>query len=119
VVVLVALLAVPLGQAIFRTAVPWPRPDFREPVAFVLGPGGDGAPISGDHWELLYYTRHEPDRYFPLAEIAHRRPARVWVLTGTDPGVAEAVLSQVPPDWQKVDSRTFAGTVAIRMERRP
>jgi hypothetical protein len=119
VLVLVALLVIPLGQALFRTAVPWQRPDFREPVAFVLGPDGAGDSISGDHWELLYYSRHQPDRYFPLAEITRRNPRRVWVLTGTDPGVPEAVLSQVPPDWQKVESRTFAGTVAVLMERRP
>jgi hypothetical protein len=119
VVGLVGLLALPAGQVLYRTAVPWPRPDFREPVAFVLGPDGAGAPISGDHWELLYYTRHQPERYFPLGEIARRKPRRVWVLTGTDPGVPEAVLSQVPPDWQKVDSRTFTGTIAIRIEHRP
>lgn len=117
VLLLVGLLAVPVGQIAFRTAVPWPRPDFREAVAFVLDAGRPGDLISGDHWELLYYTRQQPERYAPLAGIADRNPPRVWVLTGTDPGVADAVLNQVPAGWHRVDSRTFTGTIAIRMER--
>jgi uncharacterized membrane protein len=117
--IVVGLLLVPVGQIAFRTAVPWPRPDFRQAVAFVLHDGPPDDYISGDHWELLYYTRRHAERYFPLSEIALRRPARVWVLTGTDPGVAESVLSQVPPEWHQVESRTFDGTVAILMEHRP
>jgi hypothetical protein len=119
VVVLVGLLLVPVGQVEFRTAVPWQRPDFREAVAFVLESGQPGDAVSGDHWELLYYTRHHAQRYLPLAEIAIQRPARVWVLTGTDPGVAEAVLSQVPSEWHQVDARTFPGTIAMLLERQP
>ena len=117
VVLLIGLLAIPVGQTLYRTAVPWPRPDFREPVAFVLETAPPTDAISGDHWELLYYTRHQPDRYFPLAEIARRNPRRVWVLTGTDPGVPEAVQSQVPPTWRRVDPRDFGRTIAILMER--
>jgi hypothetical protein len=40
------------------------------------------------------------------------------VLTGTDPGVTEAVLSQVPPEWHRVDQRTYPGTIAMLFERR-
>jgi hypothetical protein len=119
VLILVGLLLVPVGQIAFRTAVPWPRPDFREPVAFVLQSGDPADAISGDHWELPYYTRHHSDRYLPLREIGARRPARVWVLTGTDPGIAESVLGQIPPEWHRVESRTFDGTIAILMELRP
>ena len=119
VVLIVGLLAIPLGQTLYRTTVPWRRPDFREPVAFVFDTASSSDAISGDHWELLYYTRHQPDRYFPLAEIIRRNPPRVWVLTGTDPGVTEAVMSQVPPLWRRVDDRSFGRTIAILMERRP
>jgi hypothetical protein len=115
----VALLALPVGQAVFRTAVPWVRPDFRTPIAFVNETAPPDDAISGDHWELLYYTRREPDRYFPLAEIARRRPNRVWVITGTDPGVPESVLGQVPADWHVIETWTFDGTIAVLMERRP
>ena len=117
VVLVIGLLAVPLGQTLYRTAVPWPRPDFREPVAFVFATAPPDDAISGDHWELLYYTRHQPDRYFPLAEIARRNPRRVWVLTGTDPGVPEGVQGQVPPKWRRADARSFGRTIAILMER--
>ena len=51
-------------------------------------------------------------------EIADRKPARVWVLTGTDPGVGESRLRQVPPDWQRVEARTFRGTIAVLFEYR-
>jgi len=119
VIVLVGFLALPLGQTIYRTAVPWSRPDFRTAVAFVFEAGEPTDAISGDHWELFYYTRDQPERYFPLAEIARRQPARVWVLTGTDPGVSEAVLSQVPTGWHQVETRRFNGTTAIMMEHRP
>jgi hypothetical protein len=115
---LVAILALPFGQTVFRTAVPWVRPDFREPVAFVFEHAPPTDAISGDHWETLYYTRRQPDRYMPLADIARRRPARVWVITGTDPGVVESVLSQVPPEWHRVELRDFTATTAVLMERR-
>lgn len=111
------VLAVPLGQTLYRTAVPWPRPDFREPVAFIVETAPPADVISGDHWELLYYTRGQPRRYFPLREIARRNPRRVWVVTGTDPGVTEGVVSQVPPKWRRVDARTFGRTIVILMER--
>jgi hypothetical protein len=117
VVLMIGLLVVPLGQALYRTVIPWPRPDFREPVGFVIEAASTDDAISGDHWELLYYTRRQPGRYLPLREIAGRDPHRVWVVTGTDPGVPEAVVSQVPPKWRRVDARTFGRTIAILMER--
>lgn len=117
VALVIGLLAVPLGQTLYRTAVPWPRPDFREPVACVSEVASPSDAISGDHWELLYYTRRCLDRYFPLGEIARRNPRRVWVLTGTDPGVPEGVQGQVPPKWRRVHVRTFGRTLAILMER--
>jgi hypothetical protein len=113
---IVGLLLLPVGQTIFRTAVPWSRPDFRTPVAFVFEDGQPEDALSGDHWELLYYTRHQPERYYPLAEIPRRMPTRLWVITGTDPGVTEAVLSQVPPGWQRVEAREFPGTTAVLMK---
>lgn len=117
VAVLVGLLGLPAGQTAFRTAVPWVRPDFRAPIAFVFGHGRPGDAISGDHWESPYYTRHQPDRYMPLADIALRRPARVWVVTGTDPGVTESVLRQVPAEWRRIESHEFGATIAVLMER--
>ena len=116
-VVLVGLLVLPAVQTAFRTTVPWVRPDFRSPIAFVFEHGRPSDAISGDHWESLYYTRRQPDRYMPLADIARRRPARVWVVTGTDPGVVESVLSQVPPDWRRIESHEFSATIAVLMER--
>jgi hypothetical protein len=68
---------------------------------------------------VLYYTRGREERVCEPSEIGGRRPARVWVLTGTDPGVGESRLRQVPPDWQRVDARTFRGTVAVLFEHRP
>ena len=117
-IVLVGLLVVPLGQTLFRTAIPWERPDFRVPVAYVLEIARPDDVISGDHWELPYYTRHQPNRYVTLAEIGDRRPTRVWVLTGTDPGITESVLSQVPAGWERVDSRSFGRTIAVLLVRR-
>jgi hypothetical protein len=116
-VLVVGLLAVPLGQTLYRTAVPWPRPDVRAPVAFVLATAPPADAISGDHWETLYYARHQPDRYFPLAEIARRNPRRVWVITGTDPGVPDGVLAQVPTAWRRVEAHPFPGTIAMLLER--
>jgi hypothetical protein len=118
-IVIVALLLMPVGQTIFRTAMPWPRPDFRTPVAFVFQNGRSGDVISGDHWELLYYTRDEYWRYETLGGIGSRKLTRVWVITGTDPGVVDAVLSQVPPIWRRVEAREFDGTIAVLMEFSP
>lgn len=117
VAVLIALVAIPLGQTVYRTATPWPRPDFREPTAFVFENGEADDSISGDHWELLFYTRHQPHRYFSLADITRVSPRRVWVVTGTDPGVAEAVVGRVPSAWRRADARMFQGTIAVLMER--
>ena len=63
--------------------------------------------------------RHRPDRVCDPGEIADRRPPRVWVLTGTDPGVGEARLSRVPAEWQRVDERRFPGTIAVLFMHRP
>jgi hypothetical protein len=118
-VLLVLALAPPFGQTVYRAAVPWPRIDFRDAVSFADGQLRDGDLIASDHWEVLYYMRHQPDRVCDPGEIADRGPVRVWVLTGTDPGVGEARLSRVPTEWQRVDERRFPGTIAVLFEHRP
>jgi hypothetical protein len=117
--VLGVVLALSLVQTAYRVAVPWPRADFRAAVEYVDAHWRDGDLIASDHWEVLYYTRGREDRVYQPAEIADRRPARVWVLTGTDPGVGEGRLRQVPADWPRVEARTFRGTVAVLFECRP
>ena len=117
--VLAVVLVLPVVQTAYRIAVPWPRADFRAAVDYVDSQFRDGDLIASDHWEVLYYTRGREERVCEPSEIGGRRPARVWVLTGTDPGVGESRLRQVPPDWQRVDARTFRGTVAVLFEHRP
>jgi hypothetical protein len=117
--VLFIVLVLPIAQTAYRIAVPWPRADFRAAVDYVNSQFREGDLVASDHWEVLYYTRGREERVCEPREIADRRPTRVWVLTGTDPGVGERRLRQVPPDWQRVDARTFRGTVAVRFERRP
>jgi hypothetical protein len=117
--ILVLALAPPFAQTLYRAAVPWPRIDFRPAVAFADGQLGDGDLIASDHWEVLYYMRHRPDRVCDPGEIADRQPTRVWVITGTDPGVGEARLNRVPTNWQRTDERHFPGTIAVLFEHRP
>jgi hypothetical protein len=117
--VLAILLVLPAAQTAYRVVVPWPRADFREAVDYVHSRFSDGDLIASDHWEVTYYTRGREDRVCQPNEIADRKPARVWVLTGTDPGVGESRLRQVPPDWQRVEARTFRGTIAVLFEYRP
>jgi hypothetical protein len=112
-------LGLPVAQTAYRVAVPWPRADFREAVAWVESRFRDGDLIASDHWEVQYYTRGHEDRVCPPDEIAERRPLRVWVLTGTDPGVGESRFRQVPPEWRRVRERRFHGTIAVLYEYRP
>jgi hypothetical protein len=112
-------LALPVAQTAYRVAVPWPRANFREAVAWVKSRFRDGDLIASDHWEVLYYTRGHEDRLCRPDEIADRRPPRVWVLTGTDPGVGEIRFRQVPPEWRRVAEKRFHGTIAVLYEYHP
>jgi hypothetical protein len=116
---LVVALALPVAHSAYRVVVPWPRADFREAVDYVESQFRGGDLIASDHWEVLYYTRGREERVCQPNEIGERRPARVWVLTGTDPGVGEVRFRQVPPDWQRMGERRFHGTVAVLYEYRP
>jgi hypothetical protein len=114
----VALVA-PFAQTAYRLTIPWPRADFREAVEYVEPRFGPGDLIASDHWEVLYYMRGREELVCDPAEIGDRMPTRVWVLTGTDPGVGEQRLDRVPPDWQRVDEVRFRGTRAVLFEYRP
>jgi hypothetical protein len=116
---LLIALALPVAHSAYRVVVPWPRADFREAVEYIGSQLRDGDLIASDHWEVLYYSRGREERVCQPNEIGERRPARVWVLTGTDPGVGEVRFRQVPPDWQRVGERRFHGTIAVRYECRP
>jgi hypothetical protein len=118
-VMLAIALSLPYGRSVYSAAVPWPRIDFREVVAFADGQLGEGDLIASDHWEVLYYMRHRPGRVCDPGEIADRRPARVWIVTGTDPGIAEARVVRVPPAWHRTGECRFPGTVAILFEHQP
>ena len=116
---LFAALALPFAQTAYRVAVPWPRADFRQAVDYVEARLGAGDLIASDHWEVLYYLRGREELVCEPAEIGARRPARVWVLTGTDPGVGELRLNQVPADWEWAGEVRFRGTRAVLFEHRP
>jgi hypothetical protein len=116
---LVVALALPVAHSAYRVVVPWPRADFREAVEYVESQFRAGDLIASDHWEVLYYTRGREGRVCQPNEIGERRPARVWVLTGTDAGVGEVRFRQVPPDWQRMGERRFHGTIAVLYEYRP
>jgi hypothetical protein len=116
---LVVALVIPVGQSVYRVMFPWPRIDFRDAVTFARGQLRTGDRVASDHWEVLYYMRDQPEQLCELTAIAEMQPPRVWVVTGTDPGVGEARLSQVPADWQRVDSRRFPGTIAVCFEHGP
>jgi len=118
-IILAVALAPPFAQTAYRVVVPWPRADFRAAVDYVDSEFRDGDVIASDHWEVRYYTRDREDRVCEPRQIAARRPARVWVLTGTDPGVGEIRFRQVPPDWRRVGERRFHGTIAVLYEYRP
>lgn len=113
---LAVALAVPFVQSAYRAVTPWPRADFRSTVEFVEARLSDGDVIASDHWEVLYYLRGREDCVCHPADIAGRMPTRIWVLTGTDPGVGELRLNQVPPDWQPVAEARFRGTRAVLFE---
>src|SRR4029079_1604521 len=87
--VLAIVLALPAAQTADRVVVPCPRASSRAAFDYVDAHFRDGDLIASDHWEVLYYTRGREDRLCQPTEIADPRPARVWVLTGTDPGVGE------------------------------
>jgi hypothetical protein len=116
---LVVALSMPVAQTAYRAIVPWPRADFREAVDYVNSQFEPGDVIASDHWEVLYYTRDCPERACDFPELADRRPDRIWVLTGTDPGIGEARFQRIPADWQRVNARTFHGTIVVLFEYRP
>jgi hypothetical protein len=114
---LVPLLALPFGRMAYRTAVPWPREDYRAAVNHVRSAARPEEPVAADAWAVPYYARGRPGGVWPLAEIGTRRPGRVWVVAPSESPARERDLGKVPADWLPVRTHEFPGTVAILYER--
>jgi hypothetical protein len=80
--VLLVVLAMPLGNALYRVVVPWKRADASGAASFVIARRG-GAPVYANNWEYLYYFRHDP-KGLPELEKTEIDPARpLWVIVTT------------------------------------
>jgi hypothetical protein len=113
---LTALLLFPLGQAMYRIAVPWPRLDSERPAAFVLRHRQADEPVLGTLWEHTYYFRDlgplyrqlsPPPNYpptlpptFDLASMKvdedGRHVTRLWLVFPRCAGAAAALAKGIP-----------------------
>jgi hypothetical protein len=118
-VALGAVLLAPLGQSLYRAAVPWPRADYRGAAAYVLAQFQPADALIANSWEALYYFRRRGPAFRSPADPGYPEAARVWVVvTGAvPPPEREQIRDALAPGaWRTTARREFAGTSVFLLE---
>jgi hypothetical protein len=80
---MVAMLALPPANTLYRLAVPWSRADASGAAAHVLAGRAADEAVFANAWEYLYYFRNDP-RGLPALPGADFDPSRpLWVIVTT------------------------------------
>ncbi len=113
------LLAAP-ALALYRVAVPWPRADCGGAAHYVLKHRRGGEPVTGNHWEYLYYFRDLGPAFASLDDQTTPRSSRQWMVL-TDPNDRDRRQLQryfARTEWRVVERRAFAKTTVLLLDRR-
>jgi hypothetical protein len=113
---LVALLVLPLGNTLYRLAVPWQRADAAGAAAHVSAGRAANEPVWANAWEYLYYFRNDP-RGLPALEKADFDPSRpLWVIVTT---LKEADRRHLAEQFARgraiLEEREFALTTVLHL----
>jgi hypothetical protein len=135
--VLIAVLLVPVGQAIGVFIKPWSRLDSKTPAAFVLTHRQQSEPVVGTLWEHAYYCRNlgplyrairspvDPPSPAPAAALgpdglpSDEIVDGVWLLASHDPVLQAGQIAGVHPGgpWQIAERYAFRDVVVLRLRR--
>jgi hypothetical protein len=117
---LAALVAIPVGLAVYRVVEPWDRADCAGASAYVLAHRRPGDPVAGNHWEYQYYFRRLGPALTPLVGAPRPPSDRLWlVLSGDDAEDRRRMASALAPvGWHTLEQREFVRTTVFLMRRR-
>ena len=117
--VVMAIALAPVGQAAYRTAMPWDCTGCDEAAEFVLRHRGSADPVLVNAWEYEYYLRSIPGGWRSWAgrfEPADLAGERVWVVH-TDQRVTGQFSFPVPAGWKVVGGRVVQTTLVVLLQR--
>jgi hypothetical protein len=135
---LAGLLLFPVGQAIYRVALPWERLDAATPSAFILQRRQPSEPVVGTRWEHRYYFRVLGPLYRPVRVQPTEPPGlpltspqglpagtttvtRLWLLGELEAQLQHGYLQGLPPSgaWHIAAKYDFRDSTALYLEREP
>ncbi len=108
-------IAVTLGFALYRVAIPWPRADTAIASDYVLTHRQANEPVTANHYEYEYYFRHLGGAFTPEMRLLAERPqpARLWiVMTAGDPRTREDYIKNLS-GWQVLERHEFVRTSVL------
>jgi hypothetical protein len=113
------LLLAPLGRAVQRVLVPWPRADCAAAAAYVLANRHPQEAVAGNHWEYVYYFRRLGPSFILLDGTSRVLPQRLWlVATSGDPVDRQRLAQELPPgDWHTLEQQEFVRTSVFHLTR--
>ena len=82
-VAVLVLLLTPLGETLRFVVTPWPRTDAAEAADYILTRRGPHDQIAANHWEYVYYFRHQISACEELALESHTSGGRIWMAFST------------------------------------
>jgi hypothetical protein len=72
------LMLAPLGRAVHRVIVPWPRADCAGAAAHILASRRPGELVVGQHWEYAYYFRRLGPEFTLTEGLPPATATRLW-----------------------------------------
>ena len=96
------LVGPPMGLAIYRIWVPWPRAACRDAAEFVIQSRRPDDLILMNHWEYEYYLRHLPEHWnwIDKVDLNQVEGSRIFVIYTSLPAVEELPFS-LPINWRR------------------
>jgi hypothetical protein len=112
----------PLGQAAYRVARPWPMPDARTAADFVRAHRSADDVVVGTVWEHEYYFRDLGGHFHYLEAAPGDAAGGVWLLaSGNDPAVRSWFLERLKErgTWAVQDQVEFTRLTVYRLVAAP
>jgi hypothetical protein len=116
---LVVYLVLPLGRALQRVLLPWPRADCAGAASFVWTHRRSDEPVAGNHWEYAYYFRDLGSSFILLDGKPFPHTQRLWVvITGLEPTESLGFANHLTPGgWQVRQQHKFERTSVFFLSR--
>jgi hypothetical protein len=112
---LTAVLLVPLGTAVFRIAVPWPRADCDKAARLIRSERNAEEVVYGNSWEYEYYFRKLGPSFVLLEGQPIAMAGRSWIVTtaGTRAEQSAVMRSVLPASWESHPEAEYCRTTVF------